>query len=65
MLRGEERDPAVLIGLAAQIPQGEIADPVEIARAALFLLSDESRYVNGTNLVVDGAMMAAIPFKLS
>jgi NAD(P)-dependent dehydrogenase (short-subunit alcohol dehydrogenase family) len=64
MLRGEERDPQVLKQLAAQVPQKEIADPVEIARAALFLISDDSRYVNGTDLVVDGAMMAAIPFTL-
>jgi 3alpha(or 20beta)-hydroxysteroid dehydrogenase len=64
MLRGEERDPQVLKQLAAQVPQNEIADPVEIARAALFLISDDSRYVNGTDLVVDGAMMAAIPFTL-
>lgn len=64
MLRGEEPDPEALRQLAAQIPQGEVAEPVEIARAALFLLSDESRYVNGTDLAVDGAMMAAIPFKL-
>ncbi|HEY1967041.1 MAG TPA: SDR family NAD(P)-dependent oxidoreductase [Pseudonocardia sp.] len=64
MLRGKERDPRVLEQLAAQVPQNEIAEPVEIARAALFLISDESRYVNGTDLVVDGAMMAAIPFTL-
>lgn len=64
MLRGEERDPVALKKLAGQVPQGEVAEPVEIARAALFLISDESRYVNGTDLVVDGAMMATIPFTL-
>ena len=64
MLRGEERDPVALKQLAGQVPQGEIAEPIEIARAALFLLSDDSRYVNGTDLVVDGAMMATIPFTL-
>jgi 3alpha(or 20beta)-hydroxysteroid dehydrogenase len=64
MLRGEEPDPEAVRKLAAQVPQGEIGQPIEIARAALYLLSDESRYVNGTDLVVDGAMMAAIPFTL-
>jgi 3alpha(or 20beta)-hydroxysteroid dehydrogenase len=64
MLRGEQRDPDVLERLASQVPQGEIAVPGDVAGAALFLLSDESRYVNGTDLVVDGGMMAAIPFTL-
>jgi 3alpha(or 20beta)-hydroxysteroid dehydrogenase len=46
------------------VPQGEIAVPGDVAGGALFLLSDESRYVSGTDLVVDGGMMAAIPFTL-
>jgi NAD(P)-dependent dehydrogenase (short-subunit alcohol dehydrogenase family) len=42
--------------LAAQ--QGRIAEPEEVARAALFLASDEASFVNGTHLFVDNAFTA-------
>ncbi|MFN3254389.1 MAG: SDR family NAD(P)-dependent oxidoreductase [Ilumatobacter sp.] len=36
-----------------------LGQPEDIARAALFLCSDESEYVNGANLVVDGGWVAS------
>ena len=42
--------------LAAQ--QGRMCEPEEVARAALFLASDESSFVNGTQLFVDNCFTA-------
>lgn len=39
---------------------GRIGDPVEIANTAVFLASDESSYINGTEIVVDGGTTAII-----
>src|SRR3569623_2134844 len=43
--------------IAAQ--QGRIGEPEEVARAALFLASDEASFVNGTQLFVDTGFTAA------
>jgi len=37
-------------------------EPVEIAQTALFLASDESSYVNGQAIIVDGGFSASHPF---
>ncbi len=38
------------------IPYNRIGEPDEIARGAVWLASDESDYVNGLSLFVDGGM---------
>jgi NAD(P)-dependent dehydrogenase (short-subunit alcohol dehydrogenase family) len=40
----------------AQVPMGHMGDAWDVANAALFLASDESRYVTGIELVVDGGI---------
>ena len=52
-------DPAARARRFAHVPMGRLAQAGEIARAALFLASDESSYVNGTTFLVDGAITSA------
>lgn len=39
-------------------PQGRLADPIELANGALFLASDESSFMTGAELVIDGGLIA-------
>jgi glucose 1-dehydrogenase len=48
--------PAALDKLLQLVPYGRIGEPEDIARAAVWLASDDSDYVVGTTLFVDGAM---------
>ena len=53
-------DPAQQQGfldhLASQIPMGRVGQPDEIAKAAVFLASDDASFVTGIELFVDGGM---------
>ncbi len=43
-------------GLIAQIPLGRLGTPEDLGKAAVFLASDDSAYVNGVELAVDGGI---------
>ena len=43
---------------AIAVQQGRLCEPEEVARAALFLASDEASFVNGAHLFVDNAFTA-------
>ncbi|HEU5280760.1 MAG TPA: glucose 1-dehydrogenase [Gammaproteobacteria bacterium] len=54
-----EINPDYLNSRAKNIPLQRIGTPEDIAKAALFLASDEASYITGTNLLVDGGYSAS------
>jgi NAD(P)-dependent dehydrogenase (short-subunit alcohol dehydrogenase family) len=52
----EEQIPQFKADIAASIPLGRIGEPDELASAVLFLASDDSSFITGTELFVDGGM---------
>ncbi|NCT57638.1 MAG: SDR family oxidoreductase [Legionella sp.] len=44
--------------ISAGVPLGHMGDPKDVAYAVLYLLSDESKYVTGTELTLDGGILA-------
>jgi NAD(P)-dependent dehydrogenase (short-subunit alcohol dehydrogenase family) len=54
----KEGADAIRASFSAATPLNRIGRPEEIAAAALFLASDESSYVAGADLVVDGGLSA-------
>lgn len=48
--------------VARRIPVRRLGQPMDVARAAAFLLSDEAGYINATSIVLDGGTMALPPW---
>ena len=53
-----EANVSMLKLLGEQVPLGRLAEPEDIARGVLYLASDESSYVTGSELVIDGGVTA-------
>ncbi|CAO3424557.1 SDR family NAD(P)-dependent oxidoreductase [Azospirillum endophyticum] len=55
-LAGDDKDQqqGLLDYLASRIPLGRVGEPDEIAKATLFLASDDASFVNGAELFADG-----------
>ncbi len=58
--RAREKGQEDRIGHLNPLKRG--GQPIEIANAALFLASDESSYINGQAITVDGGLSASHPF---
>jgi acetoacetyl-CoA reductase len=48
--------PEVLAKVVASVPVGRMAQPGEIARVVAFLCSEDSGYITGANLAVNGGL---------
>ena len=53
-LSGTGQKDAIIDDMTAQVPLGRIGKPEEVAAAALFLASDESSFMTGSEMFVDG-----------
>jgi NAD(P)-dependent dehydrogenase (short-subunit alcohol dehydrogenase family) len=56
--RSEPVTPEFMQQLAATVPMGRLAEPVEIARVVLFLASDAASYMTGSLVTVDAGYTA-------
>jgi NAD(P)-dependent dehydrogenase (short-subunit alcohol dehydrogenase family) len=48
------QSPKMIARIASTIPMGRLGEPEEVAKVALFLASDDSSFVTGIELLVDG-----------
>ena len=54
--RRQGTTPEAYAALMTLVPYGRIGEPEDVARAAVWLASDQADYVTGTTLFVDGGM---------
>ena len=58
MTQWRRADPEQAQRALSRIPMGRVAEPEEIAYGALFLASDESSFMTGSELIIDGGYTA-------
>ncbi len=51
--------PDVARRMVARIPKGRLGKPEEVARLAVFLASEDSEYITGSTIVIDGGWLSA------
>jgi 3(or 17)beta-hydroxysteroid dehydrogenase len=57
-----EAGPAMHAQIDSQLPMGRTGAASDIGDMVVFLASEESRYITGAEMVVDGGMTAGLPF---
>lgn len=56
MIEEDMKNEAIAKAITSQIPLGRVGEPLEIANLALFLATDESSYLSGAELTIDGGL---------
>jgi NAD(P)-dependent dehydrogenase (short-subunit alcohol dehydrogenase family) len=64
LFRGDKTGAAVVAEWGRLHPLGRVAQPIEVAQAIAFLLSDEASFITGTTLAVDGGLLAQLSVRL-
>lgn len=58
MLGTDSNKQQLIEEIARQIPFKRMGEPIDVAYAVLYLASDESRYITGIELTIDGGILA-------
>jgi len=58
MTEARRADPEIYKLMVSRIPLGRYGQPEEVALAVIYLASDESAFVTGSELVIDGGWTA-------
>jgi len=58
MMESAKQDPKMLEGIMARIPMHRFGKPEEVSNLVLFLASENSSYITGSTVVIDGGWLA-------
>jgi len=58
MIDPVKSDPQTMEGMLAKVPMGRVGQPEEVSNLVLFLASEQSSYMTGSTVVIDGGWLA-------